>query len=214
MEVEFWRGFANAFVMLIVTEFGDATFVLAAIMAASASRTAIFAGNMLAMTLMTCISVGIGKTVFLYLPVEWVQLLSAGLFLGFSMWSFWLSRNMKEGDDDSSSDEELRESLIHTPATTSFFRALWQSLVVTIAAEWGDRSQLGTAGLAGTVETFPLILGCLAGLAVMTALSVVVGGALVNCVDKRTILVASGLLFLSFSIHALFEVRKVVEAAE
>ena len=53
-------GFTAAFSLVFVSEIGDKTFFLAALLAAQKSRVLVLAGSMLALSLMTVISVSIG----------------------------------------------------------------------------------------------------------------------------------------------------------
>lgn len=204
----FWEDFAAAFTALMVTELGDSTFVLAAVMAASESRTAVFLGNMTAMVIMTGISVLLGKSIFSLLNAQWVFLCGYICFCAFAFWSFY-SAHKSNDNDQSSSDEELQEALLRSPRR-SFLSTLWRSLGVTMLAEWGDRSQLSTMTVAGQRETVAVVAGSLAGLAVMTALSVLGGRWVAGCLDKKSILVASGVLFLAFAIDTLITLKTLV----
>ena len=64
-------GFAHAFLaslsVIIVSELGDKTFFIAAIMAMRHSRLVVFSGAILALVIMTCIS---GKNIFCWFENE------------------------------------------------------------------------------------------------------------------------------------------------
>jgi len=201
----FWEDCTAAFAATVATELGDNTFVIAAIMAASESRLAVFLGNMLAMLVMTGISVLLGKSAFSLFEVHWVLLLGFLSFGAFALWSFYAA-NRCTNAEGSSSDEELHEALLHSDS--SFGKTLWKSLAATMVAEWGDRSQLSTMALAGQREAYAVVIGTLVGLAAMTALSVVCGRWLASCVEKKSVLVGSGLLFLVFAAESLFTLRE------
>jgi putative Ca2+/H+ antiporter (TMEM165/GDT1 family) len=202
---DFWEDSAAAFAAIMATELGDSTFMIAAIMAASESHLAVFLGNMLAMLVMTGIAVLLGKSAFSLLDEQWMLLLGFLCFASFALGCFYAANRCKK-DDASSSDDDLQETLIRTQ-NTSFARTLWKALAATMVAEWGDRSQLSTVTLAGQRESYAVVAGTLAGLTVMTALSVICGGWLASCLEKKSVLVCSGLLFLAFAVESLFNLK-------
>lgn len=64
----FLSAFTNSIVMIVATEIGDKTFFIAAIMAMKHNRSWVFLAVMLAMVVMTVLSVGIGFALPSLLP--------------------------------------------------------------------------------------------------------------------------------------------------
>lgn len=62
---EFWHGFIGAISVIIVSELGDKTFFIAAILAMRHSRLVVFGGAIAALSIMTVLS---GKRAFTILP--------------------------------------------------------------------------------------------------------------------------------------------------
>ena len=56
----FWAAFVNSLLMIIVTEIGDKTFFIAAVLAMRHDRAAVFAGAIGALALMTVLSAAMG----------------------------------------------------------------------------------------------------------------------------------------------------------
>ena len=56
----FYHGFLSSFSVILVSEIGDKTFFIAAIMAMKYSRLTIFSGALMALAVMTVLSVGMG----------------------------------------------------------------------------------------------------------------------------------------------------------
>lgn len=54
--VEFWHGFFGAVMVIVVSELGDKTFFIAAILSMRHSRLAVFSGAITALSLMTILS--------------------------------------------------------------------------------------------------------------------------------------------------------------
>ena len=60
LKVGFWSALLNSIAMIIVTELGDKTFFIAAIMAMRSPRLTVYLGAMGALALMTVLSAAIG----------------------------------------------------------------------------------------------------------------------------------------------------------
>ena len=91
-------------------------------------------------------------------------------------------------------------------AAAAAFKALPTVLVeaftLTFLAEWGDRSQIATIGLATTADPVGVTLGGIVGHAVCTGAAVLGGRHLASHINERTVHAVGGLLFLAFGIHA------------
>lgn len=70
--IGFWSAFVNSVAMIIVTELGDKTFFIAAIMAMRYSRLIVYSGAMGALALMTILSSAIGFALPQLLPPMYV----------------------------------------------------------------------------------------------------------------------------------------------
>ncbi|KAJ7410313.1 transmembrane protein 165 [Pitangus sulphuratus] len=170
-------GFIHAFVaaisVIIVSELGDKTFFIAAIMAMRYNRLTVLAGAMLALGLMTCLSVLFGYATTV-IPRVYTYYVSTALFaiFGIRMLREGLKMSPDEGQEEleevqaeiKKKDEELqRTKLLNGPGDvesgpgTTIPQKKWlhfispifvQAFTLTFLAEWGDRSQLTTIVLA------------------------------------------------------------------
>ena len=101
-------GFVHAFIaslsVIIVSELGDKTFFIAAIMAMRHSRLVVFAGAMLALGLMTVLSATLGFATTV-IPKKYTLYISTALFIFFGL------RMLKEGleMDPNEGQEEYEE---------------------------------------------------------------------------------------------------------
>ena len=77
-----------------------------------------------------------------------------------------------------------------------------QAFSYTFFAEWGDRSQLATIGLAASANPVGVTLGGIAGHAICTGAAVVGGRHLAAHINEATVQVVGGALFLLFGVHA------------
>ncbi|KAH7640908.1 hypothetical protein DERF_000607 [Dermatophagoides farinae] len=103
-EVKFIHGYIASFSVIIVSELGDKTFFIAAIMAMRHSRLKVFAAAMLAILVMNTLAVLMGMATTVIPPVV-IKYASSGLFLIFAIKMFYEGCNMTDED----SKEEMEE---------------------------------------------------------------------------------------------------------
>ncbi|KAA0176172.1 hypothetical protein FNF27_02229 [Cafeteria roenbergensis] len=105
----FWGAFAYSMLMIIVTELGDKTFFLAALMAMRHPRSTVFAGTMASVIVMHVLSVGIGFALPSLLPRIYTHYAAIAMFLFFGVQLLWDARTA--GSDASEGLEEAEEEL-------------------------------------------------------------------------------------------------------
>ncbi|KAM6938188.1 putative divalent cation/proton antiporter TMEM165 [Lycodopsis pacificus] len=226
-------GFIHAFVasisVIIVSELGDKTFFIAAIMAMRYNRLTVLTGAMLALGLMTCLSVLFGYATTI-IPRIYTYYVSTALFaiFGVRMLREGLRMSPDEGQEEleevqaeiKKKDEELQRSKLvnGTPdveagSGTSMPQGKWhsiispifiQALTLTFLAEWGDRSQLTTIILAAREDPFGVAVGGTLGHCMCTGLAVIGGRMIAQKISVRTVTIIGGIVFLAFAFSALF----------
>jgi putative Ca2+/H+ antiporter (TMEM165/GDT1 family) len=82
---------------------------------------------------------------------------------------------------------------------------LINAFTLTFLAEWGDRSQIATIGLAASQDVVGVTLGSIVGHAACTGVAVLGGRHLAAHIDERTVGIVGGLIFLAFGLHSLYE---------
>ncbi|KAM6963197.1 putative divalent cation/proton antiporter TMEM165 [Aplochiton taeniatus] len=225
----FIHAFVASFSVIIVSELGDKTFFIAAIMAMRYNRLTVLAGAMLALTVMTCLSVLFGYATTI-IPRIYTYYVSTALFaiFGVRMLREGLKMSPDEGQEEleevqaeiKKKDEELqRTKLINgtadveagsgTPAPQSKWHSFispifLQALTLTFVAEWGDRSQLTTIILAARENPFGVALGGSIGHCLCTGLAVIGGRMIAQKISVRTVTIIGGIVFLAFAFSALF----------
>jgi len=225
----------KALLVIIVTELGDKTFFIAAILAMRHGRMVVYAGAMLALALMHILSCLMGLALPSLLPRKYTHFASAILFIYFG---YKLLKEASEmGDGPSEELQEAEEELgkkndsenpdteedlegggdgSKSPAGKSqggaflsqlmvgeTFKVFSQAFTLTFLAEWGDRSQIATIGLAASKNVWGIIIGGVIGHALCTGLAVVGGKLLSTKISPRSVAYAGGALFLIFGIHAM-----------
>jgi Ca2+/H+ antiporter, TMEM165/GDT1 family len=85
-----------------------------------------------------------------------------------------------------------------------FVRIAAASFGVLFAAEWGDASQIATAGLAARQgEPVAVALGAWVALVAIAAIAAAAGRVIVRRVPVRVVHRAAGILFLGFTVVAV-----------
>lgn len=81
---------------------------------------------------------------------------------------------------------------------------LLEAFTLTFLAEWGDRSQIATVGLAAASDMLGVTLGGILGHSICTGAAVLGGKHLAAHIDERMVGIFGGVLFLIFGAHSLF----------
>ncbi|CAL8306982.1 unnamed protein product [Lota lota] len=225
----FIHAFVASFSVIIVSELGDKTFFIAAIMAMRYNRLTVLVGAMLALAVMTCLSVLFGYATTV-IPRIYTYYVSTALFaiFGIRMLREGLKMSPDEGQEEleevqaeiKKKDEELqRAKLVNGAADVeagsgnaqpqrkwhSFISPIFlQALTLTFVAEWGDRSQLTTIILAAREDPFGVAVGGTIGHCLCTGLAVIGGRMIAQKISVRTVTIIGGIVFLAFAFSALF----------
>lgn len=99
--------FFQSFLMILVTELGDKTFFIAAIMAMKHNRLHVSIGALLALYVMTILSAAMGRAFPLLLDKKYTSIVASCLFVyfGFSLLRDWYQKR----NDPVQENEELHE---------------------------------------------------------------------------------------------------------
>ncbi len=186
---------AAAFILVLPVELPDKTLFATLVLATRFKPLPVFAGVGTAFAVQALIAVTAGSLLSL-LPDYVVSGVVALLFL---VGAVLLWRSARSGPED---DEELAD----TPEHPSFFRAAALSFGVLFAAEWGDLSQLATAGLAARYnDPVSVFIGAWTALLVVSGLAVFLGRKLADRLPIPLIRRVAAALFLLFAVLAAAE---------
>jgi putative Ca2+/H+ antiporter (TMEM165/GDT1 family) len=209
---EFFEGAVKSGTMILISEIGDKTFFIAAIMAMRHSRATVFAGAIGALGVMTALSAALGWAAPALISKTYTHYLAVALFFFFGLRSLYESLLAWEGGGMQEELEETEKELgakgkkkTKTKTKTSAFLSstVVETFVITFLAEWGDRSQIATIGLAASEDPFGVTLGGVLGHAVCTGAAVLGGKHMATLVSERAVAITGGALFVLFGTHAL-----------
>lgn len=186
--------FVTTFALVMAVELPDKTFVATLVLTTRFPAKAVLAGVSGAFAVQALIAVGFGS-VLTFLPDQLVSVVVGVLFgVGSAM---LLREGFRSGDDDS------HDASRGGAAPVAFRRAALTSFGVLFAAEWGDASQLATAGLvARSAQPLAVGLGSFAALVTVAGLAVLLGRKIRTKLRPRLLQRIAGFVFAGFSVIA------------
>ena len=156
--------FVQATSLIFVSELGDKTFFIAALLAARASKLLTFAGCAGALAFMTVLSVAIGQ-IFHAVPDSFTNGLplddyvAIASFLYFGVKSIVDALGIEEDGEGIAEEREDAEKTLNESGINE--KGGWPLVVeastLTLAAEIGDRSQLATIALGASGNPFGVV---------------------------------------------------------
>lgn len=203
--MELLTGFTAGLLLITLSELGDKTFFIGAILAMRHPRRWVFIGVTAALFTMTVLSVLLGQVASL-LPQRYVQWGAVVLFIGFGLKLLYDASRMKGGgslaDEQAEALEAVEECEQQLPAQVSARGIVAEAFALTFVAEWGDRTQFATITLAAAHSPLGVIAGATLGHAICAAIAVMCGKLIAGRISERWLTVAGGILFIVFGVVA------------
>lgn len=213
------HGFVSSISVILVSEIGDKTFFIAAVMAMAAPRLTVFAGAISALAVMTVLSVVMG-TVTSVIPRYYTYMGSNILMLIFGVRMLKEAHEMdnnasmeeldevteeiNQAHDGESADIESGEAPSVNPITAFLAPIVGpvylQAFTLTFLAEWGDRSQVTTIVLGAVENGKAVILGGILGHACCTCAAVMGGRLLAQRISVKNVTYVGSAVFLLFGV--------------
>jgi putative Ca2+/H+ antiporter (TMEM165/GDT1 family) len=184
--------FLTSFCVIFLAELGDKTQLTAMTLATRYPWKKVFIGVASAFALLNLAAVLLGSLLFSVLPLFWIKIVSALLFLFFGVTTLRTG-----GFSEEEEQEEEGRFRARGPVATSFFMIL--------LAEIGDKTQLVTASLAAQHDS-PLAVFTASTLALwaVSLIGIFAGRKLVRVVPLAVLHKIAGLLFLAFGAVILY----------
>lgn len=198
--------------MIIVSEIGDETFIIAALMAMRHPKSIVLSGALSALFVMTVLSTGLGRIVPNLISRKHTNSAATVLYAFFGLRLLYIAWRSGSKASQKKEMEEVEEKLEAGQGKTAFRRffsrfctpIFLESFILTFLAEWGDRSQIATIALATHKSAVGVAVGATIGHTICTSLAVVGGSMLASKISQRTVATVGGLLFLGFSLSSYF----------
>ncbi|KAH8480643.1 hypothetical protein POPTR_019G053400v4 [Populus trichocarpa] len=198
--------------MILVSEIGDETFIIAALMAMRHPKSTVLSGALTALIVMTVLSTGLGRIVPNLISRKHTNSAATVLYAFFGLRLLYIAWRSDSKSSQKKEMEEVEEKLEAGQGKTSFRRyfsrfctpIFLESFILTFLAEWGDRSQIATIALATHKNAIGVAVGATLGHTICTSLAVVGGSLLASKISQGTVATIGGLLFLCFSLSSYF----------
>jgi putative Ca2+/H+ antiporter (TMEM165/GDT1 family) len=169
--VEFLTAAVVAFVAIVPVELPDKTFVATLVLSTRYRALPVYLGVLAAFGVQCLIAVLAGALVS-QLPKRPVAFVAAALFAIGALVLLRSARKGEEVSEEQARDEYGEKIVDERPG----WRAALTSFLVLFTAEWGDLSQLLTAGLVASGRpAVPVFFGSWAGLALVSGLAILLG---------------------------------------
>lgn len=216
------KGLVDAFLtsmsMILVSEIGDETFIIAALMAMRHPRSIVLAGALSALIIMTVLSTGLGLIVPNLISKKATNSAATILYTFFGLRLLYIAWRADPKDTPQKELEEVEEKLegeekgkgkFQTSAIRRIFSRVCtpiflEAFILTFLAEWGDRSQIATIALAAHKNPIGVTIGASLGHVICTSFAVVGGRLLALRISQRAVAMMGGILFLIFAVHSSF----------
>ena len=199
--------FGASLTAITLAELGDKTFFMALILAARHRARDVFIGAFAALTAVTLISLGLGYGLRELLPASVVPWLAAVLFLVFGL-KLLVDAQRMAANEAQEEEQEAQKAITEAESgrrISTTWAVIWEAFALVFIAELGDRTQFTTIFLA-TAPAFTfagLLLGTLAGHALVTWLAVGAGKWIGGRISEQLLFRLSGGLFIAFGVFSL-----------
>lgn len=199
--------FTAGLLLITVSELGDKTFFIAAILAMRHSRRLVFAGAIAALAAMTILSVILGQAVSL-LPKLYVYYAEIVLFIAFGLKLLYDASKMPVkpcGGEAEEALEVVQKAEAKIRHKESKLAVVIKTFAMTFVAEWGDRTQFATIGLAAGYNAVGVTAGAILGHGICAAIAVTCGKLIAKRISERNLTAIGGILFLLFALVSYLE---------
>ena len=182
------EAFLAAFALVGISEVGDKTQLAVLTLSTRYGKPLqVFLGAILAFLIADGLAVLVGGALVQLVPPALLKAASGLLFLVFG------ALTLRSRDDG---DVEVADKS----------RPLLASFNMVLISEMGDKTQIATALLAAQYNAgLIVLLGVLAAMATLSAITVIIGSKLRQLVPLRLLRVASGVAFIAFGVWSFLE---------
>merc|ERR1712032_786200 len=207
------EAFMRSLSMILVSEIGDETFIIAAILAMRNKKRVVFSGALAALAIMTVISAALGYVVPNLISKQTTHNAATVLYTFFGLRLLYIGSRSKSNEihEEIAEVNDKLDKASDPPwmAKTPMLRKLrallnpvfLEAFLLTFLAEWGDRSQIATITLATHKNPIGVTLGGILGHSICTGGAVIGGNMLAVKISQKTVAFVGGAVFILFALH-------------
>jgi putative Ca2+/H+ antiporter (TMEM165/GDT1 family) len=191
----------TSFALIFPVELPDKTFVAALVLATRYRALPVWIGVSAAFAIQCVVAVTAGQLLSL-LPMVVVHGAAALLF---AVGAVVLLRGARKADEQEAEQEHAFEAKMKDGANGGW-RAAGTSFLILFAAEWGDLSQLLTAGMSARFDApIEVFAGSFTALVAVSGLAVLAGRTLLKRVKLQLIRTIGGLVCAALAIYTTYQ---------
>lgn len=176
----------STFTLIALAEIGDKSQLVCMTLAARHRHWPVILGAAVAFLILNALAVIFGAGVAAWVPERLTAAIVAVLFGVFGIHAL-----MQQGEEDS-------EEVIERPGHGVFFT----TLLLIFVAEFGDKTQIAVAGLAGSMAPLPVWIGASLALVLVSVLGVWAGRTILQRLPLHWLHRVGGGIFLVFAFLA------------
>ncbi len=197
--------FTASLLLITVSELGDKTFFITAILSMRHARRWVGIGAVSALAMMTVLSVLVGQVATFLSPnvLRWGEVC---LFLLFGLKLLYEASQMTAASDraeEKEAAEAVAKAETGKPQQETPLAVVVEAFGLVFVAEWGDRTQIATIALAAANPPVGVVLGAVLGHTICAAIALLCGRWLCGRLSERTLTALGGGLFLLFALLGL-----------
>lgn len=186
IQPELFSTFFASFTLIGLAEIGDKSQLVCMALAARHRHWPVLMGAAVAFLVLNALAVVFGASIAAWVPERITTAIVALLFGAFGIHAL-----LTQGDDESA-------EIVERPGHGIFFT----TLLLILVAEFGDKTQIAVAGLAGSMAPLPVWIGATTALVMVSALGVWAGRTVLQRLPIHWLHRLSGGLFLVFALVA------------
>ncbi|MGD1983207.1 MAG: TMEM165/GDT1 family protein [Chromatiaceae bacterium] len=176
----------STFTLIALAEIGDKSQLVCMTLAARHCHWPVLLGATTAFVILNVLAVAFGASIAAWVPERLMTGIVAVIFAAFG---FHALLNQNNGDS-----EEVVEKRGHG--------VFFTTLLLILVAEFGDKTQIAVAGLAGSMASIPVWVGATVALVMVSALGVWAGRTVLQRLPLHWLHRAGGAVFLIFAAMA------------
>jgi len=176
----------STFTLIALAEIGDKSQLVCMTLAARHRHWPVLLGAATAFFVLNALAVVFGASVAAWVPERVTAIIVALLFGGFGIHA------LRTQDDDES------EEIVERPGHGIFFT----TLLLILVAEFGDKTQIAVAGLAGSMAPLPVWIGATTALVMVSMLGIWAGRTVLQRLPLHWLHRVGGGIFLIFALVA------------
>lgn len=178
--------FLSTSALISLAEFGDKSQLVCMTLAARHRHWPVLLGAAAAFAILNILAVLFGASVAAWIPERVTAGVVVVLFCGFGIHALVSA--------DSEEAAEVREKASRGIFFTTF--------LLIFVAEFGDKTQIAVAALAGSLAPFPVWIGATVALVLVSALGVWAGRTVLQRLPIQWVHRISGIMFIGFGLFA------------